>query len=219
MIADWILASILGSVLTLAASMATLFVKDYTNRKQKDRDRVIEEVDNAIGDMYSPLYFYIFDVGVYLGRFSGLFENFVQIDPSKKDKDDLIQFLKIEIERFKSTSIRELLVTKIGYVRPTQFRSDLFLFFQALDGFENALREFADVGFGDDIAKDKKWMENMDAVASRFCVVTQIFIGFLDKLMMQREKGLSDTEYETVIPIEDFSQMLELIYSNKLNTA
>ena len=217
MIADWVLASVLGSALALISSFATVFVKDFIDRKQKDRDRTIKEIDNTTSEVYSPLFFYLFDVGTNLGRVSGLLEKLDEISLPKEDKNAIFRLLTKECESLESSSLRKLLVDNIGFVRPNEFRSDLFQFFQALSRFENQLKDFTKDGFGTDIPIDREWVKNMDYVAERFCDIIVNLEGYLEKLMKKRENIKLDLKYGTLIPNEDFKRMLELIYSKELS--
>ena len=242
MIPDWILASILGSVLTLVASLAILLITNYTNMKQKDKDRVIEETQNVIGNVYSPLLFHLFEISDYLSTLNVIFETFSQFDASKESEDLMVKPSEISkhilvskltkasndlmiskfrevIERFKANSIRELLVTNLGFIRPSQFRVELFLYFQILNTFENIVKKFTiNEDFDDDFAKDKQWFKNMNEVASRLSEINVDFIAYTNTLMHQRDKGNLNPEYKSLYSMEASEKMRQMIYSKTVHT-
>jgi hypothetical protein len=194
MISDSIIILILGSALTLTASLTSLLAKSYVDEKQRDKDRFSERIENITGNVYSPLLFIVFEVDSYLGDFRNDFARFYSLNAPKENIDLLKVNLKEKVTRFRSDSIKDLLLTKIGFIEPIHFGKNLFLYFQALNHFENGLKQFVNTDIIGDITKERNWLINMSAVCSGLALLNARYLVCLEALISER--GLEDSSLE-----------------------
>jgi hypothetical protein len=206
MIPEWMTSLILGSILTLVASLVTLFVTYYINMKQKDRERVINQTENIIGSVYSPLLFLLSEVNIFLTDIQGSFGAFLKEGSfSKKSQNILMQFLKNTIKSFSSNQMRELLLGKIGFIKPIRFRRELFSYFLILREFENRLKDFIEDGFGN-LEDNKKFIKCMEEAAIRLGNITQVYSGLVDKLIEQGKKEFHIQNMERYFPMKSIKR-------------
>src|SRR3990170_3822569 len=170
-----------GSVTAVLTLLGTYFL----NRRQKDKDRKDRINDKMIANVYSPFYFFILqiigNISSTMGNFIGFMESNEELELSKKITIDRLKEMNCPL--FCSTSIKEVLSSYIGFIKPEEFRRELAFYFLLLNSYENEVIRFVKEGFNDDLDAEKKWIANMIDVSTTLVAVSTKFLLNFDKLM------------------------------------
>lgn len=128
MLPDTIIGVILGFFLTLATSIVSIFFSNRYAEKQWIKRRSIEEQENVVEEVYSPLYFILMDLPYQLGIIAGRLKAYLKRDLTNKAVQvAVLEWLKeYEKEEKPSHLIKTILQTKLGMIYPIEFRRDLF---------------------------------------------------------------------------------------------
>ncbi len=175
----FIVSSIIVAVLS---SLGTILVQTYVNNKTKEKERTIEQIEYTKANVYSPLLFHLFKVMDYLAVIAGNLRGFAEVDFSNKEQqENLISILKEETNRFGCNSVRELLSDKIAFIKPPEFRRELFFYFQTLNLYEKKIREFVKTGFFENtIEKDIIYIKNLETASIELINKTEVFEFYFD---------------------------------------
>jgi hypothetical protein len=204
-----------GSVTTVLTLLGTYFL----NRKQKNKDRKDRINDKMIANVYSPFYFFILqivgNIGSTMGNFIGLMEsNEAESELSKKITIDRLK--KINCPLFCSNSIKEILSSHIGFIKPKEFRRELAFYFQVLNAYENEIIRLVNDGFNDNLEAEKKWIANMLDASTQLVEVSTKFLLTFDKLMSHDGDQKVSLVFQTVLSKETFTELNSKIYSRNI---
>jgi len=129
---------LVGGVLTLVTSVIILLFTNRSTEKQWLMQKTFEAEDRAIEEVYSPLYFILWDLFTNFAYLSGLICATAEREHISAETLPSC-FNEYKCEGKLSKNIRETLISKLGLVNPKGLRDDLFYFFKHVESFENEL--------------------------------------------------------------------------------
>lgn len=205
-------AFIIGSIIALVSTFGTIFIQNYVVTKGKDKDRTFEQTERIKAEVYSPMLFFLFEIADSIAKVTGNIKGFCQIDPSKKEfQDKLILKFKEELDHFKCNRIKELLLNRIAFIEPTEFRRQLFFYLQTLTLYEEKLRQFCEMGFFEGYLKqDIEFLKNFEAASFELMRKTQLFEACFSTLTHKRMEGIKNFN---IFDKEDIKKLNLLISS------
>jgi hypothetical protein len=131
---------LVGGSLTLVTSVVILILTNSSAERQWLMQRTLEDESRAVEQVYSPLYFTLWDLFVNCGFLSGLISASLeqyQIRPIEKSPPSWLE--EYHCERKLSRDFREILIDKLGLIYPIGLRDDIFYFFKHVESFESDL--------------------------------------------------------------------------------
>jgi len=187
-------------------------------RKSEKKKREEEKFDQINAGGISPLMFHFFQISDSLSQLTGNIRGFIEvyeqankIGKLKEFEKDLIDFLIQEIDRLETDAVKEVLLNRIGFIKPSSFRQQLFLFFPLLQLYKRKVIEFTKEGFSDDfLEQDIKFLKNVDIAGTLLMNAANRFTSSFDIWIHKGEKGLINT---VVFPQEQFKTISKLLNS------
>ncbi len=197
MVSDSVLILITGSFFTLAASIVSIFVQNYLSQKKEERNRDIAEKEMIIGQVYSPLNFVLMEHSHFWGKLHGNIEGIKIIGPSKLKPNELHEIIHDVLKNGKSEDVRKILITKLGFIKPVGFRSDLFYYFFFLDDLERRLSDISTKGLPVDEAEAQQYLRGIRSAIEYLESVHSSLIGSVNDFLTKKNKS-TDAEYKAV---------------------
>jgi hypothetical protein len=210
-----------GSIITLilgtgfVTSLITLVGTYSLDKRQNDSERKFKIKDKIVAKVYSPLYLDILQLMENISSISGNLIGFLNATPETLEvsKQYLIDSLKqTNCPLFRSNSIREVLSSYIGFIKPIEFRRELSFYYTLMNGYENQILRLANEGLNDDIEADNKWIANMLDVSVQLTAVSAKFLLDFDKLM-NSESTQAEVLFKTTLPQPTFKELISKIHS------
>lgn len=214
MIPEPYLGLLVGSILTLIVSIVSIFLTNHFSERHWSKTKSIEQQEQLVEQVYSPLFFCLFEAPYHLGYIAGVLYGIQEDDLLDKAlQDRFLEWLRdYAKEQRRSDTIKNILLAKLGMISPTEFRRDIFLYCFFLGKFERKLRTIDENDFKKErIPLLQIKFQNLIKFAKSFNALTSHFVSFLEFLISKKGQLPSDYRYGTVIDDKIKNELRELL--------
>lgn len=195
---------IAGSILTLVTSVVILIFTNRAAERQWNRQRAVEDEARAVEQVYSPLYFTLWDLFYHSGYIAGFLSAFLLENLSESSAQSFLRWLEEYKEEITSAeSIKEILKSKLGLIYPLGLRDDLFYFFHHMEAFERNLFSIDKYDFRkENITGLKRKLEVYVRLTTYQAGIAASLEQSVKKLIDLKGKPISENEYVRVFDMK-----------------
>jgi hypothetical protein len=208
---------LVGAVLTLVVSIATMLLTHHFSESQWRKQKKSEDRRIAIEQVYSPLYFFLDDLLYPLGMLGSYM--FIVAEGGQREGfiNDLGALMQKERGKIDSKILQSLMWNKLGFIAPSEFRDDLLRFLWLLQDFEEEFSITQQyLNEWENTALTKKRLNNYHKVTHSFRLAIAHFIEFLNEKVLGKETDLSEIEYKPFLNAERLKTIRSFM-SNELS--
>jgi hypothetical protein len=196
----------------IVTSLITVAATYFLDLKRKEKDREIEKTDNLIGQVYSPLMIYFFEIIDFLGNSIYNLNAYSKSGSSEQEIRFLKKGLGQTLQFFQSDSLRELLINRIGFVKPTKFGGELLAYFIIFRHYERKVAAYTSGKLLiNDKEAEKKFLGNLLEAAEEIRKLTHSFAKFIDNLIDEKNFEMEKSQSVGVFSPTDFDRIMQLL--------